>query len=606
MIRHLLACVALCSIADLSYAGTAYQTDWVDGPYVPGPVRSWQAEFDSDTDIDYYTTPGNLSLVAGVREREIDGDFPSACRVHAADIDGDGDLDVVASGIDGKISWFENLDSGGTLWLEHEVGSLAYPYSLDTGDMDLDGDPDIVVVSATMNRVSWYENPSGRGRSWAYHPIAICDNPECARTADFDEDGDLDVAVAIWQDNEVAWYENIDGVGESWSKHPLKTSLYRPTSVWLDDMDLDGDIDILGEGNNWQILWWQNPQREGGLRWREHQVTGSFQYVNLVRSADLDGDHDRDVLAKAYYDNISWFENVDGGGNMWVEHEIESDLSFPDGLEIADFDDDGDMDFASTGKNGNELGWWENQGSAAGWDYHSISADFNVTGLGCGDLDDDNVDELIGAHAYLNRVHWFDIIEGYPSEGALVSSIYYMGNDPDWGAISWSGQEPPGTSIGFLLRASDDHENMGAWTDTLWAPSQLAGVLEDSSSFVQYTLVLRTSDSSVTPCLHDITISWMGVGVSRQNLPMPGCEALLRVVPNPARSSVAARVHTPCAGMISVDVFDMAGRRIRSAGVLDVDAGETNIPLGDLPAGVYVCRVRFQEVEASSRFVVVR
>ena len=79
-----------------------------------------------------------------------------------ADMDGDGDDDVVVAGLHSdKIVWFEYPN-----WTEHTiVTNWTDPY-ISVGDMDNDGDNDVIASSWTIDRVSWFENPG-----WSQHLI---------------------------------------------------------------------------------------------------------------------------------------------------------------------------------------------------------------------------------------------------------------------------------------------------------------------------------------------------------------------------------------------------------------------------------------------------
>lgn len=98
-----------------------------------------------------------LILSSGVNVGNIDGAFS----VVAADMDQDGDLDLVTAADDsGTIVWFENEIKSGNANFGSSV-SLA----TETGvwktvavDLDEDGDPDLVATSGDGNRVVWFEN----------------------------------------------------------------------------------------------------------------------------------------------------------------------------------------------------------------------------------------------------------------------------------------------------------------------------------------------------------------------------------------------------------------------------------------------------------------
>ena len=82
--------------------------------------------------------------------------------------------------------------------------------SVFAGDIDGDGDRDVLVASRNDNKIGWYENIGGELRG---HRVIDLD----ARGAwsvfgsDLDGDGDLDAVAANSLDNQVAWYENLGG-----------------------------------------------------------------------------------------------------------------------------------------------------------------------------------------------------------------------------------------------------------------------------------------------------------------------------------------------------------------------------------------------------------
>ena len=76
----------------------------------------------------------------------------------AADVDGDGDLDVLsASNFDNKIAWYEN--DGLQSFTEHTISNNAGgASSLFVEDVDGDGDLDVLSASSTDDKIAWYEN----------------------------------------------------------------------------------------------------------------------------------------------------------------------------------------------------------------------------------------------------------------------------------------------------------------------------------------------------------------------------------------------------------------------------------------------------------------
>ena len=93
-------------------------------------------------------------------------------RNRLADINGDGRLDAVVGfesiSVPGKLAWYEQpADATGT-WTEHVIGNPTGPMSLDVADMDGDGDLDVVLGEHNLKqpqtaRLLVFENLDGKG-----------------------------------------------------------------------------------------------------------------------------------------------------------------------------------------------------------------------------------------------------------------------------------------------------------------------------------------------------------------------------------------------------------------------------------------------------------
>lgn len=141
-------------------------------------------------------------------------DTGGASSLASADLDADGDLDILASvyGIN-RISWFENIGEG---YFENESVISSSASSLNhitSGDIDGDDDLDIIVsFDYDKNKISWFENTGNK----SFSEEKIIDNnllqPGDITLKDLDSDGDLDIICAIIAESKVVWYEN-DGWG---------------------------------------------------------------------------------------------------------------------------------------------------------------------------------------------------------------------------------------------------------------------------------------------------------------------------------------------------------------------------------------------------------
>jgi len=129
--------------------------------------------------------------------------------VYVADLDGDGDLDVLSSSYyDDEIAWYENTGNG-TFGSQQIISTLADgAYSVYAADLDGDGDLDVLSASATDDEIAWYEN-TGSGTFGSQQIIStLANGARSVYAADLDGDGDLDVLSASYLDDEIAWYEN--------------------------------------------------------------------------------------------------------------------------------------------------------------------------------------------------------------------------------------------------------------------------------------------------------------------------------------------------------------------------------------------------------------
>ena len=283
----------------------------------------------------------------------------------AADLDGDGDLDVVGAGPAANTmrAWL-NLDGVGSTWSSLDIDA-AFPgaFGVDTADVDGDGDVDVLGAAKAIDHVAWFEN-GGDGLSWTRRIIdPAFDGARAVTAADVDGDGDLDAVAAAGAANAIAWWENSDGSGTAWVEHTVDAGFGGARDVVTADVDGDGDVDVVGaaEADN-QITWWENDSGDG-TTWTEHVVTGAFPGAGSVVAQDLDGDGDTDLLGTARSAvQVSWFENTSGDGTAWTEHVVTSSFTGPASAAAGDIDGDGDQDLLAASVDLADVAWWQNLG----------------------------------------------------------------------------------------------------------------------------------------------------------------------------------------------------------------------------------------------------
>lgn len=235
--------------------------------------------------------------------------------VFAGDIDNDGDQDLVTGNYDtpDKVSWFRNTDGSGTFSSENIIsGAVDGPMSVYASDLDGDGDLDVLSASFNDSKLAWYENTDGNGTFGTQHVIStIHFGGEDITTGDMDGDGDQDVVTASFT-GALVWYENTDGNGAFSSFETIDPSNAGSTyTVFVADLDNDSDMDILSAFSNTDRVVWCKNWDSNGYMILQPDITSNVHEVNDVFAADIDGDGDLDALSASYGDHkIAWYENL--------------------------------------------------------------------------------------------------------------------------------------------------------------------------------------------------------------------------------------------------------------------------------------------------------
>jgi len=261
--------------------------------------------------VEFYTNPGPATArqSSAWSPFTVDRDAPSVKSVGAADVDRDGDVDIIATyptSRSASVRWLRNprIDvpdafhlSDGT-WQKGTIGELSTGSDvLATGDIDRDGITDVVVRSSAGRVLVWFKGPPNpttspvRNVPWQVFTIAefISRTPEAISLGDIDGDGQLEVIASA--QGAVLWFDTVAGstVFDQWEENLLiddsapgalrpavtdpnvDRNLINEPATFINtasvvDLDGDGLLDVLttldrrgGSGvTNDAIIWYRN------------------------------------------------------------------------------------------------------------------------------------------------------------------------------------------------------------------------------------------------------------------------------------------------------------------------------------------------------------
>ena len=221
--------------------------------------------------------------------------------VYAADVDGDGDLDIVtASKTDtssnGKVTWWENGGAG--TWAANDIATNGDARSVYVEDLDGDGDLDVVAALFTQNTIKLYLNSGASNPVWTASNIDTnAKGATDVHVADLDGDGCLDVVSSSLDDDTIAWYKNDGQSSPGWTSTNIDNSRSSARAVDVADMDGDGDLDIVTASSGDDTIAWYANGGQSTPSFTKTDISNTADGARDVRAADMDGDGDLDIVS---------------------------------------------------------------------------------------------------------------------------------------------------------------------------------------------------------------------------------------------------------------------------------------------------------------------
>ena len=238
-------------------------------------------------------------------------------------------------------------------------------------DMDNDGDLDAVGTNATSNTVLVLLNGGnnqggGQGNFGGGSSVAVPAGAGLLAVGDVDDDGDLDLLTCSTTSAATLTLLRNNGSGSFAAGPALPGTLDFPSALALGDLDGDGDLDLAAADRGNELLRVYRNSGSGTFAAPANLALGFGAVPNALALADVDGDHDLDLVAAQGTDVasvgflVAYLNGEDAtGSNTGVfanspgSYTIAALGLAPRALALGDLDADGDPDVAVLGYNGN-------------------------------------------------------------------------------------------------------------------------------------------------------------------------------------------------------------------------------------------------------------
>ena len=316
-----------------------------------------------------------------------------------ADVDGDGEMEVVMGSWDRKIYCLQGSD--GTLEWSYATGGEIYSSPVVA---DVDGDGEVEVVVGSYDHKVYCLRGSDGSLEWSYATGGeVRSSPA---VADVDGDGEMEVVVGS-ADHEVYCLRGSDGA--------LEWSYATGGAVWsspaVADVDGDGEMEVVVGSYDSTVYCVRGS--DGALEWK---YTNASEVHTPGALADVDGDGKLEFLVPSIHDSILRCLNAENGTLAW-EIELAGDIHSP---FVGDVDGDECI----------EIVVGTHESNAQGYRLFVIDDPYGASGCGVLSLEEGSARssldfKLLGKSVYLFLPKATQVsLKAYDISGKLVRVLY--------------------------------------------------------------------------------------------------------------------------------------------------------------------------------------
>jgi hypothetical protein len=303
--------------------------------------------------------PANWSFIRIVDTRSDEG-------FATADIDSDGDLDIVAGDRNEKdkltiLNWYVNPGKPKKNWARNSVGNTTHAIDrIRAADFNGDDVTDIVVAEERYpgkepDANLYYFEGSKRGTaiSWESEILITQYSMNNLDVADIDRDGDKDIVTNEHKGSTHRTQLFINDGSGNFDKQLVDTGKEMHLGAQFADLDNDGDLDLVGHAwDKYQDLhMWRNDAIEENYKWT-HLSSAKGDLPNTAggkqQTASLLADVNNDQIPEIFITDRTVSPSVimyKLEGDSWKKYNIDDDkLRIEAGSAATDIDGDGDTD----------------------------------------------------------------------------------------------------------------------------------------------------------------------------------------------------------------------------------------------------------------------